>query len=75
MEDFFALDDAMDQFKRKYLSKTKNNWGEKYVPFEGCYQLVEVQRSKEELSKLIENDNKLQNLLVESRKMPTSLSP
>ena len=40
--DHYDVKDAIDEFKGKFYEKTGNRWGEKFIPLEGKYKVVDI---------------------------------
>ena len=77
IEDFFSSIDAKEVYERKFYEKTGIKWEERGrgIRIEGKYQIVDVQATKEEMGKLIQNERKMQEMLEESRRKETQLDP
>ncbi|KAB7499235.1 Poly [ADP-ribose] polymerase 3 [Armadillidium nasatum] len=85
-ESFAKVEDAINQFKKKFKEKTKNEWEkrENFVPSKGKYTLIEICQESHLTSKLdprtqlmiklIFNDDmfrdQMENMNLDVRKMP-----
>jgi len=67
-----SLQDAQTEFRKKFRSKTKNDWENRdnFTPIEGKYQLVEVQSQAAQLEKCVQLENKRRALMRTAENFP-----
>lgn len=72
-----SLQDAQSEFRKKFRSKTKNDWDDRdnFRPVEGKYQLVEVQSQAAQVETCILLENKRRHLMQTAEKFPIKAEP
>jgi len=75
LEPCASKEQAIELFKKKFRSKTANDWGQPFTPVEGKYQMVDVQSGAKRAQTAAKLENKRRQLSQEAMKFQMHCNP